>query len=248
MTTILSKGLTIKFRQTVALNKVDLIIEENEIVGITGKKGSGKTTLLSILAALKYPSSGTITIDGEKPFENSNDTTNACFTWANQKIKKRGTVGQALKFCSKLRPNWDMNYAHDLMRKFNLNENMKMNKLTSEENAMLNIINGLSSRAPITIFDGTWLTLGYVYRELFFEEIFLDHKKNPRMIFLSTDNADELEFVVNDVIIFDKGEIISHATAAEIVKAAQDIMKTDNLPTLQQVVDYFTGGEKVDET
>jgi ABC-type bacteriocin/lantibiotic exporter with double-glycine peptidase domain len=43
---------------------LNLIIEENDCIGITGENGSGKTTLVDILLGLLNPSSGTIYING----------------------------------------------------------------------------------------------------------------------------------------------------------------------------------------
>jgi NitT/TauT family transport system ATP-binding protein len=47
-----------------ALKNVSLSIKEGEFVSIIGSSGCGKSTLLSILQGLKFPSSGSVTIDG----------------------------------------------------------------------------------------------------------------------------------------------------------------------------------------
>jgi ABC-type lipoprotein export system ATPase subunit len=46
------------------LRDVDLDIETNDFLVITGRWGCGKTTLLNVAAGLAAPSSGTVTVDG----------------------------------------------------------------------------------------------------------------------------------------------------------------------------------------
>ena len=48
------------------LNAIDLNIEANSFVAITGRSGSGKTTLLNLIGGLLKPVSGEICVNGEK--------------------------------------------------------------------------------------------------------------------------------------------------------------------------------------
>jgi len=48
----------------VALNGVDLEIEEGELIALLGPNGAGKTTLISIICGLVRPSSGSVTVNG----------------------------------------------------------------------------------------------------------------------------------------------------------------------------------------
>ena len=48
----------------IALNGVDLDIEEGELIALLGPNGAGKTTLISIICGLVRPSSGSVTVDG----------------------------------------------------------------------------------------------------------------------------------------------------------------------------------------
>ena len=54
------KNLKKKFRDTVAINGVNLEIEEGKITGIIGRSGSGKSTLLRMINRLIEPTEGTI--------------------------------------------------------------------------------------------------------------------------------------------------------------------------------------------
>ena len=54
------KNLKKKFKDTVAINGINLEIEEGKITGIIGRSGSGKSTLLRMINRLVEPTEGTI--------------------------------------------------------------------------------------------------------------------------------------------------------------------------------------------
>jgi ABC-2 type transport system ATP-binding protein len=59
-----TSGLTKHFGDLVAVDGLDLAIEEGEIFGLLGPNGAGKTTTLSMLATLLKPTSGTARVNG----------------------------------------------------------------------------------------------------------------------------------------------------------------------------------------
>ena len=59
MSVINCKGLSKKYDDFLALNNVDLEIEEGEFFGLLGPNGAGKTTLLKILTGQIRPTKGT---------------------------------------------------------------------------------------------------------------------------------------------------------------------------------------------
>jgi len=59
-----SKSLTRTFRQTRAVDALDLSIRRGEIFGLVGPDGAGKTTILRLLAGLLDITEGSLTVDG----------------------------------------------------------------------------------------------------------------------------------------------------------------------------------------
>jgi len=58
-----TRGLTKKYKEITALDRVDLAVDEGSIYGLVGPNGAGKTTMLGILAGLRKPSAGEVQIE-----------------------------------------------------------------------------------------------------------------------------------------------------------------------------------------
>ncbi len=61
----LSKSYIIGDTETLALNKIDLGVEEDDFLAVMGPSGSGKSTLMHIIGLLDNPTSGNYILDGE---------------------------------------------------------------------------------------------------------------------------------------------------------------------------------------
>jgi ABC-type polysaccharide/polyol phosphate transport system ATPase subunit len=55
---------TVRYRDFLALNNVDLAVEEGEILGIIGRNGAGKSTLLKVISRVLIPTEGRVRIRG----------------------------------------------------------------------------------------------------------------------------------------------------------------------------------------
>ena len=68
------EGVTRRFGGLIAVNNVDMTINEGRIVGLIGPNGAGKTTLFNLIAGYYRPNEGKITFQGHnvtglKPFD-----------------------------------------------------------------------------------------------------------------------------------------------------------------------------------
>jgi ribose transport system ATP-binding protein len=59
-----AKGITKRYGANTVLHSIDFSIEAGSVVGLIGENGAGKSTLSSIIAGIKQPDEGTMTIDG----------------------------------------------------------------------------------------------------------------------------------------------------------------------------------------
>lgn len=65
-----AQGITKKYRETLALDHVDLKLEKGKIYGFIGKNGAGKTTFLRMITGLAFPTEGSLSLFGKSGEKN----------------------------------------------------------------------------------------------------------------------------------------------------------------------------------
>lgn len=202
-------GLSLMYGKTLALDDVSFQLEGNAIYGLLGRNGSGKSSLLALLAAFRQPSSGTVRINGEPIWENPRATRQVCL------VRESGDLGDTseslastFEFIRTLRPTWDQEYAERLIERFELPPKKKVNQLSRGKQSAVGIIVGLASRAPVTMFDESYLGLDAPSRYVFYEEILADFMANPRTFIISTHLIEEVSSLFEQVLILEKGKLM----------------------------------------
>jgi len=207
------EDLTVRFGETVALDSLSLSVDGGQIVGLIGRNGAGKSTLLTVLAAFRPATSGEVRVAGEPVFENANLVRNICLIRDKLDFDKDQSVKDVLEFVGSLRPNWDQEFAESLVRKFDLPAKKKVEGFSRGMQSAVGTVVGLASRAPLTMFDETYLGMDAPSRYIFYDALLQDYMEHPRTIVLSTHLIQEVENLFEDIIIIDRGKLLLHEKA-----------------------------------
>ncbi|MGE6343972.1 ATP-binding cassette domain-containing protein [Bacillus mycoides] len=243
-----TKNLSKKYKKKLAVNEVTISLEEHKIYGLLGRNGAGKTTLLNILAGQIISSSGSVAVFGENVFENSKAMRSICFVRVKEEAHLSYKVKEIFKLCNMFYKNWDQKYAEELAGKFQLNMKEKYHKLSHGMQTVVGIIQGLASRAPITIFDEPTTGLDAAHRELFYSLLLEDYGEYPRTIILSTHLVEEVTHVIEDVIIIKEGRLIVQSSVEDLLQQGHIISgqkdKVDEFAINKKVINREIYGKK----
>ncbi len=234
------ENVSLKYGNTVALNNVSLKLPEQAICGLLGRNGAGKTSLLSLLCAYRRPTSGTITISGENPYENRNIMPQIALIYDDQsEIENAFQVKDLFKITAALRPNWDAAYAEKLIKLFEIPIKKTMGDLSHGMCSAVRVIIGLAGQTPITIYDEAYLGMDAAMRKLFINELLSDYMQRPKLILFSTHFVNEMEGLFSEAIIINKGQVIAHDDCDNLRS------KGTAVTGFSEVVDSFTNGREI---
>jgi ABC-2 type transport system ATP-binding protein len=208
VTTVTLDHVTVRFRGATALSDVTTGFAADTITGLLGRNGAGKTTLMQLVTGHRVPTSGTVRVFGETPFENDGVLPRICFVKESQRYPDHFRVVDAVTAASRLFPLWDGDFAAALLADFELPLKRPIKKLSRGMTSAVGIVIGLASRAPLTLFDEPYLGLDAVARQLFYDRLLADYAENPRTVVLSTHLIEEIGDLLEHVVLIDAGRVV----------------------------------------
>lgn len=234
------KNVSLRYNNTLALNNINLKLPAQAICGLLGRNGAGKTSLLSLLSSYIRPTSGTVMVDGEDPYENPDRMPNIAFIHSQHgEAEKNFKVKEVLNIAATLRPNWDAAYADRLIEMFQISKKKKMGQLSAGMRSAVYVVVGLAGQTPITIYDEAYVGMDAAVRKLFIKELLADYTLRPKLILFSTHFVDEMDGLFNEAIIIDDGQILAYDDV--------DVLRAKGVAVsgLSAAVDQFTDGREV---
>jgi len=234
------RDLHVSYGEVVAIDGLTFSLAGDKIYGLIGRNGSGKTTLLSVLAAFRKASSGSVLIDGRQVFEDGDMTSRVCLIrGTGDTLEDSDKVGEALSFAERMRPNWNSGRAAELIDAFGISSGAKIGALSRGQRAALGVTLGLASRAPVTMFDETYLGMDAPSREVFYDELLADFMAVPRTFIISSHLIEEMSRLFEEVVIIDHGRLVLHEEAEQLRSLGAAVTGEE------RVVDRFVQGLSV---
>jgi ABC-2 type transport system ATP-binding protein len=215
MASIEARGLRKAFGPTIALDGIDLRVEEGRILGLIGPNGAGKTTALNAIIGLT-PYQGELRVLGRDPwFERDQLMCDVCFIADVAVLPRWIRVSQALDYVAGVHPRFDRAKAERFLAKTNIGNTHKVRELSKGMVAQLHLALVMAIDAKLLVLDEPTLGLDILYRKQFYDSLLNDYFDSRRTIVVTTHQVEEIENVLTDVIFIDRGRIVLNCSMDE---------------------------------
>lgn len=216
------KDITKKYRSLVAVNHVNLTIQDGELFGLLGVNGAGKTTLISMLSTLVHPTSGTASLMGYDLIKEKEEIKKIMSVSPQETaIAPLLTVKENLSFFSEIYEMEDYTYLEEIIHLFHLEEvlNKKAKTLSGGYKRRLSIAISLLSKPKVLFLDEPTLGLDvFARRELW--KIILSLKGKITIV-LTSHYLEEIEALCDRIAVIHKGNIIFEGKIEEMKEQTQ---------------------------
>lgn len=199
------KQVTKQYGQAAVLKNITLSIDEPGIYCLLGKNGAGKTTLLKSIAGYQNITRGTIEVD-DKLITTSTLDTGVSYI-ENFAKHFNLPVRKLLQIASEVNPNYDYDFASEMMERFELDGKKKFNHLSLGMKTMVSTIICLASNKSVVLLDEPVLGFDAIMRVEFYDMLIESFRKHPRIIIVSTHIIEEIAKTIHKLIIIDKGSV-----------------------------------------
>jgi len=224
MATIEASGLRKTFGTTVALDGIDLRVEEGRILGLIGPNGAGKTTALNaILGLTSYE--GELKVLGRDPWAVRNELMHDVSFIADVAVVPRWIrVSQLLDYVVGVHPRFNRAKAEGFLAKTAIKRSSKVRELSKGMVAQLHLALVMAIDARLLILDEPTLGLDILFRKQFYDSLLNDYFDRSRTIVVTTHQVEEVQDVLTDLMFIDRGRIVLECSMEEFEARYVEVM------------------------
>jgi len=203
-----ARGLRKTFGQTIALDSIDLRVEEGRILGLIGPNGAGKSTALGAILGL-IPYQGDLTVLGRNPWTQRDQLMrDVCFIADVAVLPRWMRVSQALDYVAGVHPRFDRTRAEAFLDRTSIKRRSRVRELSKGMVTQLHLALVMAIDARLLVLDEPTLGLDLLYRKQFYDTLLNDYFDHSRTIIVTTHQVEEIEHILTDVMFIDRGRIV----------------------------------------
>jgi ABC-2 type transport system ATP-binding protein len=215
MTVVEARGLRKAFGKTIALDGIDLRVDEGHILGLIGPNGAGKSTALNaILGLTQYQ--GQLRVLGRDPWtERDQLMRDVCFIADVAVLPRWMRVSQALDYVAGVHPRFGRSKAEGFLAKTDILHASKIRELSKGMVTQLHLALVMAIDAKLLVLDEPTLGLDILYRKQFYDSLLNDYFDRTRTIVVTTHQVEDVQHVLTDLMFINRGRIMLDCTMEE---------------------------------
>jgi ABC-2 type transport system ATP-binding protein len=223
MRVIEARGLRKAFGTAIALDGIDLQVEEGRILGLIGPNGAGKSTALNaILGLTQYQ--GELKVLGRNPWvERDQLMCDVCFIADVAVLPRWMRVSQALDYVAGVHPRFDRAKAEGFLAKTAIKRASKVRELSKGMVTQLHLALVMAIDAKVLVLDEPTLGLDILYRKQFYDSLLNDYFDRSRTIVVTTHQVEDVQHVLTDLMFINRGRIVLDCSMEDFESRYQEV-------------------------
>ena len=208
MASIEARGLRKAFGSSVALDGLDLRVEEGRIVGLIGPNGAGKSTAINAMLGLTE-FEGELSVLGRNPWrERDRLMRDVCFIADVAVLPRWMRVCQAIDYVAGVHPRFDRGKAEGFLARTTIKRTSRVRELSKGMVTQLHLALIMAIDAKLLVLDEPTLGLDLLFRKQFYDSLLNDYFDGNRTILITTHQVEEIQDILTDVAFIDRGRIV----------------------------------------
>ena len=230
-----------------SLDKIDLQMQQGQIMGFIGANGAGKSTTIRILMALVNQDAGEVNVLGH-PMPAQQVEAKWDIGFASEDLRLYGNMPLAwhMQFIESIYDGWDGAYAKKLLKRFDLIPEQKIKGLSMGQRVKASLLLVLARRPKLLILDEPTIGLDPVARQEVLSELMEVLVDEERSILFSSQNTHDVEQLSDTITFIDRGRLIDSRDRERFLERWKrirlEISENTAIPDLPELVDTRISG------
>lgn len=213
--------------KTFALD-VTLDVKPGCITGLVGRNGAGKSTTIKSVLGIVIPDGGTCEVFG-RPAQTLgiNEKEKIGAALSDSGFSSYLSVKDIRIILRNMYRSFDEKYFTDMCRKFELPENLRIQKFSTGMNAKLRVLAALSHNADLLVLDEPTAGLDVIVRNEIIDMLrdYMAENEN-RALLISSHIASDLENLCDDIYMIHRGKVVFHEDT-DVLLSDYAVLKMD---------------------
>jgi ABC-2 type transport system ATP-binding protein len=216
MPCIEARGLRKAFGTTMALDGIDLRVEEGRILGLIGPNGAGKTTALNAILGLTAYRGKLMVLGRDPSSERDQLMRDVCFITDVAVLPRWARVWQLLDYVAGVHPRFDRSKAESFLANTTIKRTSSVRELSKGMVTQLHLALIMAIDAKLLVLDEPTLGLDILYRKQFYDSLLNDYFDRRRTIVVATHQVEEVQNVLTDIMFIHHGRIVFDCSMEEL--------------------------------
>ncbi|MDP6049908.1 MAG: ABC transporter ATP-binding protein [SAR202 cluster bacterium] len=202
-------GFSKTYGTKIAVDRLDLKVNEGEVFGFLGPNGAGKSTTIRSILNFLTPSDGKISIFGLDSVKNSVAIKNHIGYLAGDISLYDSMSGyQLFKYLTGLGKNTNWDYVNDLANRLQISPQAKIGTLSKGNKQKIGLIQAFMHQPKLLILDEPTSGLDPLMKQVFYEMV-LQMKHLGNSVFVSSHDLNEVQHICDKAAFIKSGRLIA---------------------------------------